>query len=155
MIAASSAFLIQGTTSSVLPNKQYGAPPSPSPSVSLHGLLTPPAEILSLIEGFLTLKGEVASRFYNIIADNYDLIKGIYDVLVTKVSTLHSFSLAGVQILRRIIEFAIQCLSQWEITVPAISFDGSHQTSGSLPKTSYGTPSEAAVDVSVGGPYER
>lgn len=152
------------------PARQYGAPPASSNpngnrdgsygslSVNAHGLLAPHVEILSLIEGFLKLKGELASRVHAIAVDNYDLIRGVYNVLLSKVSSLHSFSLTGIQILRRIIEFAVECIGQWQITVPAISFDGSHQSSGSKPQSSYGPPQNSYGPPSTGnvnfnGPY--
>lgn len=145
------------------PARQYGVPPvysNPngnsdgsygSLSVNAQGLLAPHVEILSLIEGFLKLKGELASRFHAIVVDNYDLIRGVYNVLINKVSTLHSFSLTGIQVLRRIIEFAVECIGQWQITVPSISFGAGHQGSGSRPQSSYGPPSSGSV--SFNGPY--
>lgn len=142
--------------------RQYGVPPPYSNpngnrdgsygsiSVNAQGLLAPHVEILSLIEGFLKLKGELASRVHAIAVDNYDLIRGVYNVLLSKVSSLHSFSLTGIQILRRIVEFAVECIGQWQITVPAVSFDASHQSSGSKPQSSYGPPSGS---VNFNGPY--
>lgn len=130
-------------------SRQYSVPPSSSlpdgnPDgsygglrLSPSGLLRPHVEILSLIEGFLKLKGEVASRIHAVVADNYDLIRSITNILIGKISTLHSFSLTGIQILRRIVEFAVQCIGQWEITVPSVSFNGRHQSAGSNPVTSY------------------
>lgn len=140
-------------------SRQYGVPPpSSNPNGNSDGsygalrfrpsnLLAPHAEILSLIESFIKLKGEVASRVHALIVDNYDIITSVYNVLIGKISTLHSFSLAGIQILRRIVEFAVQCLGQWEINVPSISF------SGAVSKPSYGTPSIAAGNFNAGGYY--
>lgn len=157
MVAASTAFLLRDTTAVVQPTNQYGAPAASATSgISLQGLIAPHAEILNLIESFLQLKGDVASRFYNLVSENYDLIRGVVNVAVSKIATLHWFSLTGVQILRRVIEFIVQCVSQWEIVVPSISFDGSHQTSGSVPNTDYGTPSGTAGEFNAGtGFYQR
>lgn len=133
------------------PSRQYRTPLSSMKSngngngdyggfrIRPSNFLAPHAEILSLIEGFIKLKGEVASKFYALIVDNYDLIRSVYSVIVSKISTLHSFSLIGIQILRRIVEFAVQCLSQWEISVPAISVS---ESSASHPN--YGVPSVSA-----------
>lgn len=130
-------------------SRQYSVPPASSlPDgnqdgsygglrLSPVGLLRPHVEILSLIEGFLKLKGEVAARIHAVIVDNYDLIRSIANVLINKISTLHSFSLTGIQILRRIVEFAVRCIGQWEITVPSVSFSGRHQSEGSSPLSSY------------------
>lgn len=144
-------------------SRQYGVPPpSSNPDGNADGsygalrfrpsnLLAPHAEILSLVESFIRLKGEVASRFYALVADNYDLIRSVYNVIISKISTLHSFSLVGIQVLRKIVEFAVQCLSQWEITVPSISFGASYE---SAPKPSYGTPGvSAAGNFHAGGYY--
>lgn len=123
----------------VPPARQYGLPSSSNTAVHIRPstYLAPHAEILSLIEGFIKLKGEVASKFYALIADNYDLIRSVSNVLINKIATLHAFSLTGIQILRRIVEFAIRCLSQWEITIPASS-------NGGAPYPTYGTPSTSA-----------
>lgn len=75
----------------------------------------------------------MVSKFYAVLADNYDLIRSVYSVIISKISTLHSFSLTGIQILRRIVEFAVQCLSQWEITRPPTNYgvpNGAFQGNG-------------------------
>lgn len=119
-------------------------------SIRPSNFIAPHVEILTLIEEFVKLKGEVASKFYALIADNYDLIRSVFSVIVSKISTLHSFSLTGIQVLRRIVEFAVQCLSQWQINVPTVSF-GTPSASAQYP--SYGTPSKSSGNFNRNGYY--
>lgn len=142
-------------------SRQYGVSPSYSnPNGNADGsygnqrfspgsLLAPHAEILSLVESFIRLKGEVASKFYALVVDNYDIIRSVSNVLISKISTLHSFSLVGIQILRKIVEFAVDCLSQWEITVPSVSFGAS----ASAAKPSYGVPNKSSAGNFNNGGY--
>ncbi|KRT85333.1 hypothetical protein AMK59_2644 [Oryctes borbonicus] len=81
-------------------------------------LLVPHLEILRLVESFLQLKGQMVSRLHALLYDNFDLFRSLYKVLVYKLSKLHGFSLQGVRIVRRILEFALSLMGQWEISVP-------------------------------------
>lgn len=78
-------------------------------------LLRPQLEILRLVESFLRLKGQMSSRVHALIYDNFDIFKSLYKVLVYKLSRLHGFSLQGIRIIRRIIEFALDLVGQWNI----------------------------------------
>lgn len=93
----------------------------------MRRLLSPPTEGLRLLEGFLEVKGDVASRLYSLIDNNAGLIRSAYNVVVNSVPTLHSISLTGVQFLRATLEFLIQCISQWENGTPEISYQESSQ----------------------------
>lgn len=93
-------------------------------NINVRGILGPPTEILRLLEGFLQIKGYVVSGIYKLIDDNYDFLRSAYSVVVNNAGTIHSVSLGGVQILRSVLEFFIQILNEWEVTVPSISFRG-------------------------------
>lgn len=82
-------------------------------------LLVPHLEILRLIDSFLELKGQMAARLHALIYDNFDMFRSLYKVLVYKLSKLHGFSLQGVRIIRRILEFALSLMGQWEINIPS------------------------------------
>lgn len=74
----------------------------------------------------MQIKGDVASRAYSLIYDNYDLLRSASSVVVNSVPTLHSIALGGIQILRSILEFVIQVLNDSDVTVPSISFGEDH-----------------------------
>lgn len=95
-------------------------------------MLAPPAELLSLIEGFLEVKGDVASRLYRLIDNNSELIRSAYGVIVNNAGTVHSITLTGVQLLRGVLEFVIQCLNQWEVSAPVVSYEENQPTSESF-----------------------
>lgn len=109
----------------MIPDVEEEEPPEDSPIITSllsafkpRKLLVPHLEILRLVESFLQLKGEVISRLHALIYDNYDLFRSLYKVFVYKISKLHGFSLQGVKIVRRILEFALNLMGQWQINVP-------------------------------------
>lgn len=77
----------------------------------------PFSEIIRLIEAFVQVKGEIASRLNHLLSDNSELIRAVWNTLVTKIGTLHSFTLNGLVVLRKIMEFAAQLFGQWSINV--------------------------------------
>ncbi|XP_017771005.1 PREDICTED: uncharacterized protein LOC108558555 [Nicrophorus vespilloides] len=89
---------------------------------SVGTLLSPKVEVLSLVEAFLRLKGEMASRVNALINDNFDLFQRVYNLFMNKISKVHSITLAGVRCLRKIVEFAVGVISSWEIAKPSVSF---------------------------------
>lgn len=97
------------------------------PTLESRGLLGPHLEILQLVEIFLKLKGELASRFHAVVADNYDLIRSVYMTLINKIGSIHSFTLTGIKILRKILEFAVTVLGQWQVNAPSIDFNAENE----------------------------
>jgi hypothetical protein len=105
----------------------YESQPQPQvveePPAETRDLLSPHMEILRLIEIFLKFKGELASRMYAVVTDNYDLIRSVYMTVINKIGSLHSFTLVGIKILRKILEFATALMAQWQISLPPVSLD--------------------------------
>ncbi|XP_044265633.1 uncharacterized protein LOC123011964 [Tribolium madens] len=93
------------------------------PALESRGLLEPHLEILQLIEVFLKFKGEVFSRLHGLVTDNYDLIRSVYSTLINKIGNLHSFTLTGIRILRKVLEFATVLFGQWQVNLPSFSPD--------------------------------
>ncbi|EFA06568.1 uncharacterized protein LOC103313521 [Tribolium castaneum] len=88
------------------------------PTLESRGLLEPHLEILQLIEVFLKFKGELVSRLHSLVTDNYDLLRSVYSTLVNKIGNLHSFTLTGIRVLRKVLEFAIALFGQWQMSYP-------------------------------------
>ncbi|XP_018320164.1 uncharacterized protein LOC108733481 isoform X2 [Agrilus planipennis] len=63
-------------------------------------------ELLRLLEMLVQVKGEVFSRVNDIVLNNYELITAILNLLINKIKALHNFSLAGLSVVRRILEYA-------------------------------------------------
>ena len=88
-----------------------------------RNLLSPHVEILQLIETFLRFKGELASRVQALISDNWEIIRGVYLAVINKIGTLHTFTLTGIKILRKVLELAVTLMAQWQINLPSVSLD--------------------------------
>ncbi|KAL1513045.1 hypothetical protein ABEB36_002525 [Hypothenemus hampei] len=66
----------------------------------------PYVEILKLVQSFLKIKGEIASQVYALFNDNAHIWIALRDTLITKISTLHNFTLNFIIVLRKVLEFA-------------------------------------------------
>lgn len=88
---------------------------------SASSIIAPHVEILHIVESFLRLKGEMATRIHALINDNFDLFQSIYNVIVAKASKLHGFTLMGISVIRKILEFAVQMIGTWEVNAPSVS----------------------------------
>lgn len=96
----------------------------------------PYVEILKLIESFLRLKGEVVSRVHHLILDNSELIRAVHNTFIGKLATLHNFTLTGIVILRKIVEFASTLFGQWSFSVGTSI---NQQAQPQWPTNSYGS----------------
>ncbi|XP_066262172.1 uncharacterized protein [Euwallacea similis] len=67
----------------------------------------PYLEVLKLVQSFLKLKGEMAGRIWALINDNTHILAALRDTLITKISTIHNFTLTLIVILRKVMEFAV------------------------------------------------
>ncbi|KAL3286450.1 hypothetical protein HHI36_000956 [Cryptolaemus montrouzieri] len=120
------------------PAPVYGAPPPPYPiasssnigfslgaggSFTPNGVLRPHVEILKLVENLVRLKGELVSRAYAVIVDNWELIRSVTATLINNLGTLQAFTLNGIIVLRKIIEFALRLFGSWQVTVPTVNLD--------------------------------
>ncbi|RZB38773.1 hypothetical protein BDFB_010251 [Asbolus verrucosus] len=105
------------------PTASYQQPSSRSEPypVQSRGLLGSHMEILQLIEVFLKFKGELGARLRDLMRDNYDLIRSVYQNILQKIGNLHAFTLMGVKILRKILEFAVTLMVNWQVSLPPVS----------------------------------
>ncbi|KAK9873938.1 hypothetical protein WA026_002291 [Henosepilachna vigintioctopunctata] len=92
-------------------------------TITPEGIIRPQVEILKLLENLLVLKGEIVPRIYAMAVDNWDLIQSVFYTVVNNAGPLHAFTLKGIVILRKILEFAVQLFGSWQITVPNVSLD--------------------------------
>ncbi|XP_044746776.1 uncharacterized protein LOC123308254 [Coccinella septempunctata] len=92
-------------------------------SIAPFAILKPKAEILKLIESFIRLQGEVGSRLYALVVDNWELIRYLSNTVINNIGYLQSFTVNGIITLRKILEFANRLFASWEITVPNVSVD--------------------------------
>lgn len=90
---------------------------------SPSGVISAKVEILKLLETFVKLKGEFVSRMYAVVVDNWDLIKYLTNAVISRLGTLQAFTVNGIIILRKILEFAYYLFGSWKITVPNVSVD--------------------------------
>lgn len=103
--------------------KDIGASFSVSKGKPLYGvsagvsLLKPQIEVLHLIEAFLKLKAELVTHLYAIINENYDLIKAVLNLVFSKVTNLQAFTLKGISVLRKIIEFSLYLFGGWNVGI--------------------------------------
>ncbi|XP_066155633.1 uncharacterized protein [Euwallacea fornicatus] len=67
----------------------------------------PYLEVLRLVQSYLKLKGEMAGRLWALINDNAHILTALRDTLITKISTIHNFTLTLIVILRKVMEFAV------------------------------------------------
>ncbi|KAF2894956.1 hypothetical protein ILUMI_11217 [Ignelater luminosus] len=94
-------------------------------------LLKPQIEVLHLIEAFLKLKTELVTRLSALINENYDLIKAVINLIFSKVGYLQAFSLTGISVIRKIIDFALNLFGNVGI---------SSSVSVGVPHEVYGAP---------------
>ncbi|KAF2894957.1 hypothetical protein ILUMI_11218 [Ignelater luminosus] len=76
-------------------------------------ILKPKLEILRLIEAFIKLKAKLITSFQALVNENYDLIKAVFNLIVGNAAHLHIFTLKGISVLRKIIEFVLYLSSNW------------------------------------------
>ncbi|CAH0550070.1 unnamed protein product [Brassicogethes aeneus] len=77
----------------------------------------PYSEILRALEAFIRLKGEIGSRLSALYLDNREIIRAVGQTLIGKLGLLHGFTLNGIILLRKLLEFAGQLFGNWNVNV--------------------------------------
>lgn len=90
-------------------NEKYGM----SPYTNIMGRLEPRAELLQLIASFIKLQSELGSKVSALIADNVELIKALTQTFMKHLGNLHQYTLNGIQVFRKILQFAMSMLDTW------------------------------------------
>lgn len=82
-----------------------------SGGITINQSKEPYVEMLRLVQAFLKIKGEMAGRLWALLNDNAHIVAALRDTLVAKLSTLHTFTLSFITVLRKILEFAVPLFS--------------------------------------------
>ncbi|KAF5305078.1 hypothetical protein FQA39_LY09340 [Lamprigera yunnana] len=133
------------------PVQQYVAAVPPAPAVAVKSglgvtvnkdiVLAPQVEIFRFLEAFVRFKTELLARLQHIINDNWELIRGVINVLIGKLQKLHGVALVFISILRQILEFAVNIFSSFSFNLPSIGVGVSGHTDPVHPSPNYGVQS--------------
>ncbi|KAF5305079.1 hypothetical protein FQA39_LY09341 [Lamprigera yunnana] len=110
-------------------------------TVNKNVVLAPQVEIFRFVEAFVLFKKELLARFQHIINENWELIRGVINMILGKLQKLQGATLVFISILRQILEFAVNIFSSFRINLPSISLGVSGHADSVHPSETYGVPS--------------